>query len=399
VIPLHRPPFGIRPVIKSVLWGGINLELRRLEDGYAAAMNCPYAVWLPSARAGIRWALQGSFAEHVEVLAPAFTCAVVHEAVVRSRAQLTVVDVGEGDFFMPSAIVASRRPIVLCEAYGHPYDLGHSGNSGVSAPPIRIIDMAMSVAEPARLARLGSHDFAVVSFGPGKSMYTGWGGIGFARDKNLAQSVREARDATLVRGGLKLAAGRSARTLLRTLAHNPAVYSLARKLYDRQPTSAPTATHSATAMPSSWLDDRTMSAEWRLPATGSDRGLGLWNLKHSSGFAAVRANLAQRYNENLKSASNVIRPPPSEFALSHYTIRLSPEIRWRVKELLYRAGIYTVTLWGFLPHLDKNQFPNTFRLSSEVLNLPLSAWMSVHDVDFVCEKLVHCVEVALSERA
>jgi dTDP-4-amino-4,6-dideoxygalactose transaminase len=141
-----------------------------------------------------------------------------------------------------------------------------------------------------------------------------------------------------------------------------------------------------------------MSAEWRLPATGSDRGLALWNLERASAFAAARVNLAQRYNRNLRSVPNIICPPPSEFALSHYTVRLKPETRRRVKELLYRAGIYTVTLWGFLPHLDKTQFPRAFRLSNEVLNLPLSAWMSVHDVDFVCEKLDHCVQVASSEQ-
>ncbi len=53
--------------------------------------------------------------------------------------------------------------------------------------------------------------------------------------------------------------------------------------------------------------------------------------------------------------------------------------------VVWQQGIYTISLWTFPPHLDREQFPVTYRLSSEVINLPLSPWMSTEHVDRVCE--------------
>ena len=102
--------------------------------------------------------------------------------------------------------------------------------------------------------------------------------------------------------------------------------------------------------------------------------------------------LAGRYHANLERKKGVTRPPISPTALSHYSVRLNPVLRNVVKDRLYKAGIYAVTFWTFLPYLDKTRFPNAYRLSCEVLNLPLAPWMSTDDVDRVCEVLIGCVE-------
>src|ERR1035441_9943808 len=97
MIPLHRPPFGIGTVMASMLPGGGRRSLQRLEESYAEASGCAAAVWLPSARGGICWALCAAIGIQTTVIGPAFTCAAVHEAMVRSGGNVRLLEPGESD--------------------------------------------------------------------------------------------------------------------------------------------------------------------------------------------------------------------------------------------------------------------------------------------------------------
>jgi dTDP-4-amino-4,6-dideoxygalactose transaminase len=124
----------------------------------------------------------------------------------------------------------------------------------------------------------------------------------------------------------------------------------------------------------------------------------LWNLRQAPRFHTARLALARRYHENLEGVEGVLRPPLSSNALSHYTVRLDAAIRNRVKERLWQQGVYTISLWTFPEHLDRERFPNTFRVSSAVINLPLSPWMSPDHVDRVCEILGRAARDTLARR-
>ncbi len=392
-------------------------SLRRLEQAHTEASGGAWAVWLPSARAGICWALRAAIQAQDNVIGPAFTCSVVHEAMVRSGGTVRLLEPGPGDFLMDRHAIAQRENgghgLVLCEAYGHTYDLAELERAAPSQPAVRIVDMAMSVPVPALFQRLGTKDFAVISFGNGKSMYAGWGGMGFARERALAEAVREQRDLALARagsgsgaGGAGLFARRTLRVALRTAAHYPSVYALTWRLYYRgrpllaraarlpgRKRAPEPATPPPARLPPEWSDDRTCVAEWRAPSTHLDRALALWNLEGAPAFDAARLALARRYEQNLQGAKGITRPKSSPTALSHYTVRVNAAIRNAVKQRLWQGGIYTISLWTFPPHLDREQFPATFRLSSEVINLPLSPWMSTEHVDRVCELLVKAVDL------
>ncbi len=81
MIPMHRPAFGIATVLASSLADRKNSSLNLLEEVYAEVSGCAEAVWLPLARAGICWALRAAIGEQTKVVAPAFTCESVHEAI------------------------------------------------------------------------------------------------------------------------------------------------------------------------------------------------------------------------------------------------------------------------------------------------------------------------------
>ena len=404
MIPLHRPGFGMGRVLACALNNTGSRSLRRLEEAYTEASGGVWAVWLPSARAGIGWALRASLEGPARVIGPAFSCAVVHEAMARSGAELRLLEPGAGSFLMDpraiSVLESGRHGLVLSEAYGHTYDLAELERNAATAPAVRIVDMAMAVPCPALFQRLRSYDFGVISFGAGKSMYAGWGGMGFARERVLAEVVGRLRNLALAQGHSQLFRQRALGIGLRTAAHYPRVYGLAWRLWyrgrpllrraGRRPRPAPSrkpAPPGAAQIPREWSDDRTCAAEWRLPSTHLDRGLALWNLGQAHRFHTARLALARRYHEDLEGVEGILRPAPSATALSHYTVRVGAAIRNAVKERLWQEGVYTISLWTFPQHLDPKRFPDTFRLSSEVINLPLSPWMSTGQVDQVCELL------------
>ena len=406
MIPLHRPFFGVGAVIGETLFPRAEAkDLRRFEEAHAAASGCAEAVWLPSARAGIAWALRAAISKDTKVIGPAFTCSVVHEAMVRSGGRPQIIDAADDSFEMePAALLAAlsnNHALVLSEPYGHTYDL----NQFTSTPKIRIVDSAMAVPHPTLFARLRANDFAVISFGSGKTVYAGWGAMGFTRDVALAKEVRKIRDAMLTGGSSKLTLKRSLGIGLRTAAQNPLVFSATRKLWYqanalrsrvRKKPDAPqtTAAGQSFAFPAAWPDDQTCGPEWRLPSTRVDCGLALRNLETAKIVHTKRLELARRYHNNLADGKALMLPPVSPFALSHFTVRVDARIRNRVKEELMKLGIYTISLWTFSPHLNPQEFPNAARICAEVINLPISPWMSEAQVDEVCERLLSLKLVA-----
>ena len=412
MIPESKRPFGIGTVLAATLVHRKSSGLRRLEEAYAQAGGCAAAVVLPSARAGICWALRAALDQPTVVIGPTFTCAVVHEAMVRSGSKVRLLDAGNDDFLMAApALSASQtgpHAVVLSEVYGHAYDLAQLARNAASPSAVRIVDMAMSVPHPVLLQRLQPHDFAVVSFGKGKSMYAGWGAMGFAGDAALADEVRRIRDLVLAPAGPGLWLRRGAVIFLRTAAQHPALYLLAWNAWHKglpalarlqaawlRSASETASTPAPPGFPAAWLDERSRSPEWSLPSTHVDRALALWNLERAAAFYEERLALARRYHQNLDGAKGIIRPAVSPYALSHYTVRVHPDIRNGVKARLLQAGIRTISLWTFPSHLTQATFPNAFRRSGEVINLPLTPGMSPYQVDRLCDLLIHYVEVCV----
>lgn len=368
-------------------------SLEQIEDAYAQAAGLPHAVLLPSARAGIYWALKVATAPGSSVICPAYTCRVVHEAIVRSGAQMRLVDTKETEFLMDetalSAAQNSKHATVLPETYGYTYDLAAIGKNRANQL-IRIVDMAMSVPNVRLFERLQDTDFAVISFGIGKCMYAGWGGMGLTHDAKLADEVRRLRNSRLTRGDALLPIKRSVETLLRTAAHERIIYGVSRRTRETRKPGSRRKSRPA-GFPSDWVGETNLSPEWTYPSTYVDRGLALYNLKHADEYYHSRIALASRYHDNLRGIAGILRPGVSPFPLSHYTIRVNNSARRAIRESLWKAGIDVSALYGFPSYLAKTDYPNSERIASEILNLPLDASLSVEDVDRISECVVHAV--------
>src|SRR5262249_48428391 len=353
----------------------------------------PHAVLLPSARAGICWALRTVTNDcETLVVGPAYTCQVVHESMSRSAQRLRFVDTDLAGFLMDRDALIEQRgkyAVVQCEIYGYSYSANSKVLSGRAAPLLRIIDAAMTVPGPRLFESMSGSDFGVISFGLGKCLYAGWGGMGFTKSDAVAQEIRSRRDAALHAQNLVLSLRRIAVIALRLLAHTAAVYKVSKR-FRRPPRVFPT-------VPSHWTQDRSLSKEWYLSSTQIDRRLAYFNRKRSLEYHQQRLSLAARYHRDLNGMTGVILPPASSNALSHYTVRVPTAWRDPVRTSLESLGVDTGVLFRFPGYLANEQFPNANRLSLEVINLPLDPCLSEKDIDYISDCLVRSLSCLASD--
>lgn len=127
MIPSQRPPFGIGRATRAILKGSRKNSLEEVERAYASGCDVEEAIWVPSGRVGIYWALKASLGRDEKIVGPAYTCGVVHEAMFRSPGKMHLVDAGAGSYLMDEDLLAAAQTephvLVLSEIYGHNYDL------------------------------------------------------------------------------------------------------------------------------------------------------------------------------------------------------------------------------------------------------------------------------------
>lgn len=391
MIPQRRPPFKVGRVIKSIFDYSNSPTVEQIEETYAQTYGIPYAVLLPSCRAGICWALKATIKTSTRVLCPAFTCFVVWEAIVRSGGKLDLIDIEQNGFLMDRLSLAEKQvgnyAIVLCEIYGYTYDLSEIARQATATPVIRIIDMAMTVPAREHFERLTDSDFAVVSFGAGKCMYAGWGGMAFTRDAKLASKVREIRDRSVARCNTLLLVNRGLRMLALNVMYERFAYGFLKEVKDAS-RAITQSLRPTPHRPSSYFSyEKPPSKEWFLPSTYLDRNLMLYNLKRIGEYSTHRKALAQRYHDNLREVPGFIRPKLPAYALSHYTVRVKPPVRTLLCNYLLREGIEVSTIFNFPRSLSESEFPHASKIASEVVNLPLDITLDLNDIDRISESV------------
>lgn len=411
MIPRHRPPFGIATLLRTALPGFRRCGLEQLEQEYARALRVPHAIWLPSARYGICHALRVGSEPADQVFCPAFTCGVVHQAVRLSGRNMTCMDCSDSDMLMDMRLLQqllTSRPrvhpavggseaaagrgcaVVLSEVFGHRYE-SPEVLRGLRGASLRIFDMAMCIPTASDLERLTARDVAVVSFGLGKSLYSGWGGMAFTKDDEMAAALREQRQQDLY-GNTQLSEfRRNALIWLRTLAHSSWLYRLSRRTAERR-----TAEHSSNyqpSVPSETASQERLSRDWWHTPTALHLQLAQRNLRRSAAMAAERIESGILYRTELErwhSSSQPCRggwfrlPAENPHAMSHFCLRVDPPLRDQLRQHLWEAGIDTAVLFPFPEGACREQLHNTWNLTNEILGLPLSNGTGPRHVRRIC---------------
>lgn len=411
MIPRHRPPFGIATLLRTALFGSGPSHLEQLERQYAEALLVPHAIWIPSARYGICHALRCGTEPLDRVVCPAFTCGVVHQAVRLSGREMILADCSDDDMLLDlrclqqirtppfepdqaasshNGVVSRGCAVVLSEVFGHRFPQSDSQRL-LRRASLRIFDMAMCIPTAGDLERLTDRDVAVVSFGLGKSLYAGWGGMAFTKDAGMAASLREQRHRDLHEHTQISEFRRNALIWLRTLAHSRWLYRLSRRAAERR-----AAEHASTAqlsVPSNLESLERLSRDWWHTPTPLHLKLAQRNLRRSAAMAAERIDSGRLYRSELRRLCDDDRsgrdgwfrlPAENLHALSHFCLRVNPEHRDQLRQHLWQAGIDTAILFPFPEGHCRKQLPNAAALTNEILGLTLSNGLGQHHIRGIC---------------
>jgi hypothetical protein len=135
--------------------------------------------------------------------------------------------------------------------------------------------------------------------------------------------------------------------------------------------------------------DSPISEEWFLPTTCLERHLMIHNLKNSDEYSKQRLLLAQRYKNNFKGIDSIICPQDSVYPMNYYTIRVRMDLRSLIYQYLCKDGIDAGMLFDFPQSISKEMFPCAYKVSHEVLNMPLNVDLNLSDIDRISESVIH----------
>lgn len=381
MIPRHRPPFGILALISTAIRSLFSSPaVAELERRYRQHLAVRHAVWIPSARYGITRSVQEQTATEAAVVCPVFNCGAVHHAVSACQRPVRFADCSSEDVLMDCTGPADAgHAIILSEMFGHRFSADHLRQPLVQSAALRVFDMAMAVPTAADLERMQHGDVTLLSFGLGKSLYAGWGGMALTNCNEMAAMLRRrlAHDLTSPAGLTRTKW--NTELLARTVAHEPLIYGTLRARRMKRVSDRHNAMGSFSEQ----------SAEWCRPPTRLHLTRSIDNLLQSESFIRQRTELCREYRNKLCDSGDAIRLPLQDSAaLSHFCVRVSELDRDSLRRQLWNSGMDVGTLFPF-PHdiCRADQFPNAAQSSAEILNLPLSNQLSRREVNRICDTL------------
>lgn len=398
MIPRHSLPFDTGKLFTILVTSATTENPSDVEKAYADVLGVHEVILLPSVRAGIDMLIRASDGQGMTAVGPAYTCSTVHEAMVRSGSRMRLVDPAPGAFLMSpediSAACETGCALILSEVYGIPYDRKMLEIARREGPGVRILDMAMGIPSKERLQQLEAGDVALFSFGWGKPMYAGWGGIACLRDEKLAKKSREilARWATPESITLRFqhACSTSLQTVMnqRTLygiSHEQHIYRMTRMFYSSRGDRVCRPDASGGRLP----------RQWTHPMTSLNRKLAMYNLRYSVQNANLRREQAGIYQMSLIETGILPGPASKTLPQSHFPIRVPSAIRHKVCDYLRDRGIDTSTAFQLSGGLSRDQYPHAAEAADEVIALPLGPTIALDEVRAVSK----CVENGLRRLA
>jgi dTDP-4-amino-4,6-dideoxygalactose transaminase len=139
---------------------------------------------------------------------------------------------------------------------------------------------------------------------------------------------------------------------------------------------------------------------WRYHMSDIMAAIGIEQLKRFPEFAVSRRQLAKRYHKNLEHVDSIelLKHDLNSIVPHIFVVKLrsgNREIRLKLLELGIQTGIHYKPN-HYLSMYQADEFahlPVTEEIFPKLLTLPLHPSLKESDIDFVCEKLVECLNI------
>lgn len=383
MIPRHRPPFSTSSLLASWLRSlRYRPDVTQLEQQWSHYLQVPHAIWIPSARYGIARTLQTAVPTRGHVFSSAFNCGAVHHALEVCGRSVRWQDCAPHSFLADCQGPAPNRSdhwgIVLSEMFGHRFSGTALDLPIVRDADVRVFDLAMCLPTPSDMQRIRSGDVAVFSFGLGKSLFAGGGGLAVTRCHQMAAEIRQRLAYDLTQTSRPQQLRSDARLLARTVAHERALYGRLRRRKNRQSSSPE---HFSST-----------SAEWRRSATPWHLARCMDNLKKIEDWIRQRSERAVAFRTAFQKSADcgaglALPPEAGHHGLSHYSIRVPAMLRDSVCRALMTSGVDVGRLFPLALQFAPRDFPHAAAAASEVINLPLGSSLSANIVDRIVQQI------------
>jgi len=192
----------IATIVKKICTGEVieGNDIETFERNFVNYLGCKHAVSVNKGRTALTVSLEAlNLKPGDEVIAPAFTCPIIFEAVLRSKLKLVLVDVNSGTFnidleLMEKAVSSKSKVVIPVHMFGQPCDIEAIVEIANQHGLYVIEDVAQALGAKYMERKVGIFgDLSFFSFGPGKNITCGEGGIIGINNEEVVEKTFEMR--------------------------------------------------------------------------------------------------------------------------------------------------------------------------------------------------------------
>ena len=362
--------------------GASSAALSDFTAALAAYLGSPHLFLAASGRTALYLLLTTlrdlpAFRGRDQVVLPAYTCPAVAKVALDAGLAVRLVDVdpcthGYVAGGLEQAVGERTLAVVCVHPFGMPQPVGEALAAARRAGAVVIEDAAQSLGARAAGRPAGVQgDFGLFSFGPGKPLALGGGGLVCASDPNYAAALAAAWQRLAAPG--KAADGWALLRLgLLNLAFHPTGWGLAAKAGAQKVGES--------------------EAAWGYALRGlspTQAAVGARLLPGLDKLNALRRNNALAWLARLQDAPGLILPPVEEGAIFlrfPFVLTADAGPADRLQRRLADAGIgagrmYRRTLAEIFPALGSGFYPGAERMARGLLTLPTNHYVRPEDID------------------
>ena len=388
MIHQYRPNFDWHEFL-AVLCPGAGRD--KFESALAARMGARYGIAFAYGRSGIIAACKALGLNQAEVIVPAYTCRVVAEAVVVSGNKPVFVDIDLGDYNMDlkalkNALTAQTRAIIATPLYGYPAQAeairAMAGDNRIAL----IQDAAMlgPLSADSGAAGLRS-DVMILSFGPGKHLYTVQGGVLLTDSADLYEKIKAYRDREMSGLSWKVWARRLARLVTGYIMLSGSMFEMWNRLNETGPMQR--------ARGKLGLTRISMPGDYAMAFADFQGRVGLAQLRKFDFILARHRAWAEFYDRELRGLPGISPAPMLAGATySHYTLLVERRDERGFRQRMRARGIEVGAAFDYaLPALSpyrpyaQGTYPRAEQAARQVVNLPNYAGLSAAGARHIAE--------------